>query len=153
MNNDVLREFDDMPLVPPPAPPLRVIGRALRGRCPVCGQGRLFRRLDTLPSCTVCHFHYEREAGYFTNTIALNYTIVGTLLTLIVAPIAYFSPFPVWQMLTGALALAVVLPLLFLLPVRALWLAVDVIVRPPQPVEFTEAAAPEPRTKDHPADP
>ncbi|HLX65100.1 MAG TPA: DUF983 domain-containing protein, partial [Planctomycetota bacterium] len=64
--------------------------RALRLRCPECGESHIFAPLrDTrtlsqwmhpLDSCPRCGYRYEREAGYFLlATWALNYGIVGGL--------------------------------------------------------------------------
>lgn len=129
-----------MDTAPPPdiGPPLGVIGRAVRLRCPVCGVGPLFRGFTALPECSNCHFRFEREAGYFTNSIAFNYIIVGTAITCIIVPLAYFGTFGVRGELILGLGMAVLLPILCLLHVRALWLAVDVIVRPPTAPEFSD---------------
>ena len=42
----------------------KAYGRALRLRCPVCGRGRLFRRMTMLKHCAHCGFRYERDVEY-----------------------------------------------------------------------------------------
>jgi uncharacterized protein (DUF983 family) len=41
-----------------------ILGRGWRGRCPRCGEGRLFRRwLQTYERCAACNLVYEPNAG------------------------------------------------------------------------------------------
>jgi uncharacterized protein (DUF983 family) len=43
---------------------LTVIKRGWRGRCPRCGEGRIFRRfLETFDRCSACHLLYQRDYG------------------------------------------------------------------------------------------
>lgn len=47
-------------------PALRVLGRGLRGRCPRCGQGRLFERWHHLQErCTVCGLELATRDTWF----------------------------------------------------------------------------------------
>ena len=50
-----------------PKPPAEtLIGRALKLRCPRCGQGKLFNGWFTMPErCSHCGFKFERDPGYF----------------------------------------------------------------------------------------
>lgn len=113
-----------------------LIGRALRLRCPVCGQGAMFRGLKQRDACPHCGFRFEREPGYFTNALIVNYTITCLPILLVIAPLAYFSHFTVWTLLGVGLLIAILLPILAFPFSKALWLAVDVLVRVPTPVEF-----------------
>ncbi|WP_375461053.1 DUF983 domain-containing protein [uncultured Enterovirga sp.] len=56
---------------PVPAPPvpsaLEAVFRGVRGRCPACGEGRLFGRfLKVAPSCSACgqDFHHHRADDF-----------------------------------------------------------------------------------------
>ena len=64
--------------------------RALKLRCPECGEHSIFKPLKEtrslndwmhpLEGCPKCGYKYEREPGYFLlSTWALNYGIVGGL--------------------------------------------------------------------------
>lgn len=110
--------------------------RALRLHCPVCGRGRLFRAMTMLPQCPHCGFRYEREAGYFTNTVVVNYAVACLPILFIVAPLAYLRPHDAVPIIGLGFVFAIVLPLLCFCHVRSLWLATDVVIRPPTPAEF-----------------
>jgi uncharacterized protein (DUF983 family) len=121
---------------------VQAFGRAMRLRCPVCGRGRLFRGMTMLARCTHCGFRYEREVGYFTNTVVVNYAIACLPILLIVAPLAYVRPHAIALEIGLGFCFAILLPLLCFRHVRSLWLATDVVVRPPVPVEFDAPGAP-----------
>jgi uncharacterized protein (DUF983 family) len=96
--------------MPPPAKPLRtkLIGleRGCRGRCPNCGEGRLFKAyLKVDPICAHCghdngRYPADDSPPYFT------ILIVGHL---VVAPLLAFPL--IWTLPTG-LMLAIILPTL-----------------------------------------
>jgi uncharacterized protein (DUF983 family) len=113
-----------------------LVWRAMRLRCPVCGQGRMFCGLKSLDTCAHCGFRFEREVGYFTNALILNYTITSLPILLIVAPLAYFSGLSVWTLIIGGLVIALLLPILAYRHSKSLWLAFDLAARPPHPIEF-----------------
>ncbi len=117
--------------------------RAFRLRCPVCGQGRLFRRFTMLTCCAHCGFHFEREVGYFTNTAVINYAVASLPILFIVAPLAYLRPHAIALAIGLGFLFAIALPLLCFRHVRSLWLAIDVLVRPPIAVEFDTLNTPE----------
>ncbi len=113
-----------------------VIWRALRLRCPVCGVGRQFRGLTMRKQCPHCGFFFEREVGYFTNALIVNYTITCLPILFLIAPLAYLEVFSVRVLLTAGLLIAIALPILTFPHSKALWLAFDVLIRPPTAVEF-----------------
>ncbi len=127
---------DDVPPEEPPgdAPATPYIRRALRLRCPVCGEGRLFTGLTMHETCPACGFPFEREPGYWTNAVTLNFMITGGVIVLLVAPLAY-SNLPVPVIVGIGLVLAVVLPLACFRHGKALWLAFDLHIRPPTTFE------------------
>lgn len=48
----------------------------LRQRCPVCLEGVVFKGLFGMHShCPVCGVKYERETGYFLNSMFIGYTV------------------------------------------------------------------------------
>lgn len=108
--------------------------RALRLRCPVCGEGRLFRGMTMHVTCPACGFPVEREPGYWTNAVTLNFMTTGGLAVLLVAPLVY-SGLPVLLVVALGMALAVIFPLLCFRHIKALWLAIDLSIRPPTTFE------------------
>lgn len=129
--------------LPPRASGPTVMRRALRLRCPICGHGRLFRRMTMLPRCVRCGFHFEREVGYFTNTVVINYAIASLPILFIIAPLAYLRPHAIALEIGLGFLFAILVPLLCFRHVRSLWLAIDVLVRPPVAVEFDTDDPPE----------
>src|ERR1700687_1326489 len=93
------------------------IGKGLRGRCPRCGQGRLFQGFLTLrPACERCGLDYDfADAGdgpaVFVILIAGDIVVVAALMTEIV----YQPPFWLHAMLWLPLILIVTLA-----PLRAI---------------------------------
>lgn len=103
-----------------------LIGRALRLRCPACGQGKLFRNwLSMNDPCPGCGRKFDRAPGYLLGAIYFNYGVTALLVV-----IFYFTFFLTGQ-LTGKQLLwtltgfAVLFPLWFFRYARALWIAFD----------------------------
>lgn len=127
------------------------IGRGLRGRCPLCGDGRIFKTyLDHHERCGVCGLRFEREQGYFTGGME-----ICTIAAFLVPIIACFTvgrwihaPDIVW------IALSVAVSLRLYQPTRGLWLAIDLLADPidggPRPPgdESAPRPAPAPRPSE-----
>lgn len=48
---------------------------ALVGRCPGCGQGKLYASFMTVAeTCSSCHIRYERHSGSWTIPVVMGYT-------------------------------------------------------------------------------
>jgi uncharacterized protein (DUF983 family) len=108
-----------------------VFGRALRLRCPRCGEGELFTGWFTMPPrCSFCGIAFEREQGYFVGAIYVNYAV-----TVGIAVMGYLV---LWACTTistaGQLALwvpfVVIFPLWFFRYSRSLWLAIAYLFDP-----------------------
>lgn len=112
-------------------------GRALRLLCPLCGQGRLFAGLFRMHErCSGCGFRFERESGYFLGSIYLNYGVgVGVAIALHLVLAAWLD-WPVSAELAVILPVTVAVGLAGFRWSRALWLAFDLSIDPPQPREF-----------------
>lgn len=82
----------------------------LRGRCPRCRVGDIYRHVLTDPHCPACGLRFEREPGYFVGSMYIGYlfgilslgtlTFVGHLLApgvdlglIVLVAIAIFLPF------------------------------------------------------------
>jgi len=88
---------------------LCALGRGLRGRCPECGEGRLFRRyLKVQEVCQSC----GHENGRYPADDAPPYFTILIVGHLVVAPMLLF-PF-IWQW-PAWMVLALTLPTLFVL--------------------------------------
>jgi uncharacterized protein (DUF983 family) len=108
-----------------------ILGRALRLRCPRCGQRRLFAGWFRMhEACPHCRLHYERAPGYFLGSTYINYGV-----TVIAVMVVYFAlHFGVgWSNTSLAAPLAgfcMLFPLYFFRYARSLWLAIDYYVDP-----------------------
>jgi len=112
---------------PPQRPSLEtLIRRALRLRCPRCGQGELFTGWFSMPErCSECRLKYERAPGYFLGATYINYGLTSVSLTASYF-VLHFGLDLSNRQLAGPLAgFCVVVPLLLFRYARALWLAID----------------------------
>lgn len=103
-----------------------VLVRAVRLRCPRCGEGRLFRGLFQMnESCTACGASFKREQGFYLGSIYINYgaTVIGTgaLYALLVLALGWSHK----AALAACLVAAVVFPIWFFRWARSLLLALD----------------------------
>ncbi len=105
----------------------------LRQRCPVCLRGPLFRSLLGMHKhCPVCGVQFEREHGYFLNSMFIAYAL-GFL---VLVPSAVWLA---WREVSVALfalvivaEMALVWPLIFRYA-RALWMHIDQMLDPRAP--------------------
>jgi uncharacterized protein (DUF983 family) len=103
-----------------------LLGRALRLKCPLCGQGKLFRGwLAMHRECPSCGVKFEREPGFFLGSIYINYGLTA-LVVAIAYPVLLFGGFVVESpLLIASLAFVVLFPLLLFPWARSLWLGFD----------------------------
>ena len=122
-------------------PPLgRRVARAMRLRCPMCGSGGLLDGWSRMkPACPNCGLHPERgEHDFFLGSMMLNLGISEGILALLLVVLAIATwPNVPWGFLQyGGIALMVLAPLAFLPFSRTLWMAFDLLLRPPAPDEL-----------------
>jgi uncharacterized protein (DUF983 family) len=102
----------------------------LTQRCPVCLTGPIFRSLlETHKHCPHCGVHYEREHGFYLNSMFIAYTL-GFL---IILPSAFYlfwieSTVPFFSM-------AIIVEILLLWPLifrysRVIWMHMDQVMDP-----------------------
>ena len=120
-----------------PAPTrLRMLGRSLLKRCPICGTGRLFSRWFRMKErCPGCSYLFEREEGFFLGAYVINLAIAqGAVIFLAVVPLIFrlaadpdasIAPF-----LIGGGIGAIVAPIVFYPWSKTIWTAFDLILRP-----------------------
>ena len=115
-------------------------GRALRLRCPACGQGRAFAtwfRMHT--RCSVCGLHLERgEHGYVVGAYMFNIIAAELVFAAIfIGTLVAMWPEPPWTLLQyGGVALMIGLPVLFYPFSKTVFLAFDLVFRPPTAEDF-----------------
>jgi uncharacterized protein (DUF983 family) len=119
---------------------LRLIGRALRLRCPHCGVRGLFRRwVNARASCPRCHLLLDRgEADYFIGSFTLNF-IVAELAIVVAGGAFVWAVWPdvPWTALEIALvALMIPFPVFTYPFAKLVWLAIDLAIRPPRIGDF-----------------
>jgi uncharacterized protein (DUF983 family) len=115
---------------------LLMFGRALRLRCPNCGQGKPFVSWFRMRSqCEVCGLAFERgEQGYQVGSymfaiVAAELVFAAVFLAIVLAS----WPTPPWSLLQyGGIALMVIVPFLLFPFTKTLFLAFDLIFRPHQ---------------------
>src|SRR5947208_11815222 len=93
-----------------------LLRRALARRCPLCGQGKLFRGwLLMNKECPHCGLKFEREPGFFLGSIYINYGLTAVIVTFAYVFLLLVWRVPETRLLIGAIALTVVCPI-FLFP-------------------------------------
>lgn len=100
--------------------------RGLRRRCPICGQGRIFRtwfRMHT--DCNVCKYNLERPPGYFLGSTYINYGITALTCTASFVVLRFGYGWPRETLLTILLPFCVIFPIVFFPFARSLWLSLD----------------------------
>lgn len=108
-----------------------LFGRGLRLRCPVCGEGRLYRRLFRMSQhCPACGFIYAREPGYFTTAVALNIFLSELITLIVVVPFAASQSLSFLTLLLMGGAIACILPLLFYHHAKSLWMSIEHLFHP-----------------------
>jgi uncharacterized protein (DUF983 family) len=120
-----------MPLGPHVSRAALVLGRAVRLRCPRCGEGPLFTGWFTMPArCSFCGIAFEREQGYFVGAIYVNYAVtvgiavLGYLVLWTRTTISNAAQLALW------IPFVVVFPLWFFRYSRSLWLALAYLFDP-----------------------
>src|SRR5215471_19264363 len=100
--------------------------RAIRLRCPLCGQGRLFRGWFAMhKQCPHCGVLFEREPGFFLGSIYINYGLTALIVAIAYPVLLFKANVPKGQLLAGSLAFTILFPVLLFPWARSLWLGFD----------------------------
>lgn len=104
----------------------KLLSRAIRLRCPLCGGGKMFRGWFKMhDTCSNCGAKFEREPGFFLGSIYFNYGLTA-LIVAIAYPVLMFNKIledGVLMPLT--LGFVAIFPILFFRHSRALWAGFD----------------------------
>ena len=126
--------------------PTRMVLRGLVKRCGRCGARGIFQSYFRLRErCPRCGYRFVREEGAFTGVMLLNITATFVLMFLsLVAPVLWRGisgrdDVPWWPFVLLALGSAVLVPILFYPVAASSWAAIDLAMRPLDPVEQAEA--------------
>lgn len=100
--------------------------RGLRLRCPVCGQGKLFRNWIAMHAhCEQCGLKYERAPGYFLGSIYFNYGVTTVIVVAAFLGFFFTEIVPQSAAFVVLLAFSLLFPLWFFRYARSLWMAFD----------------------------
>ena len=137
------KRTSDSPLQFPSAPQVaRLIGRVARLRCPHCGNGAVMKWTGAVyRRCRGCNFRFERsDESYFSGAMFFG-LLMGEFLygIVLVAVVVAMWPRVPWDTMMWAVPIGMLLAMVVLIPAsRAVWLTVDVLVRPVQPDELLD---------------
>ena len=110
-----------------------MLGRALRKRCPRCGEAAIFRTFGELHErCPRCGLRFEREPGYWVGSMIIN-TIVtfGLILVVLVGGMLVLWPDVPWTgLFVATVAVAGLTPVLFHPRSRTVWMAIEMSYHP-----------------------
>lgn len=107
--------------------------RALRLRCPQCGEGRLFIGWMTMPHhCSHCNFVFERAPGFFLGSTYMNYGFTTISLTVLYMGLHYGLEVSNAVLAPVLMAYCLVVPLILFRYARAWWLAMDCFFDTPE---------------------
>ena len=120
----------------------RLLARTFRRRCPVCGQGPLFRTYFTPHErCAACGFYYVRgneyrREGYFTGAMAIALVITGVVPLVLLFILAVTGRLSAVPFTVGSVLWAILFPIIFYPYCCALWIVIDHLLHPPTPAEL-----------------
>ena len=115
-------------------PTIRTMFRGLTKACPVCGKRRLFRRWFTMVErCPRCDLPFEREQGGFIGAIGANSVLaeIELLISLALSLILMAPQFPWVPLVTINVAVGLFSALFFYPIGKTSWLAISVLMNPP----------------------
>jgi uncharacterized protein (DUF983 family) len=104
----------------------------LRGRCPRCGVGQIFRGQFAMNErCPACDLRFEREQGYFLGAMYFSYALSLPLIGAALLVVSLLLPSVAWEWRVPLAGLAAVpfVPWLFRAS-RILWIHFDRWISP-----------------------
>jgi uncharacterized protein (DUF983 family) len=111
----------------------RLLGRAARRRCPVCGGPIWDGWLTMRTVCPTCGTRLDRgESDHFYGAYMLNFVAAELMAAgVFVVALLVTWPTPPWDaLLWGAIAMAVIAPLALYPVTKTLWIGIDIMMRP-----------------------
>jgi len=103
-----------------------LLWRALRLRCPTCGEGILFRNwISMIDPCATCGRKFDRSPGYLLGSIYFNYGVTALLVVVIYISLFLAKMMSGQQLLVAMTTFSLLFPLWFFRYARGLWIAFD----------------------------
>lgn len=103
---------------------LPAVGHALRGRCPRCGVGPLFRGVYAVhPRCPHCDLPLNTRPGEFTGAAYLNTGLSGIIGAVAAVALLSLTDWPTTLSFGLTVAITLLAALALQRPLRALWAA------------------------------
>jgi uncharacterized protein (DUF983 family) len=105
-----------------------MLWRGLTKRCARCGSSGLFEGWFRMRErCPGCGLLFEREPGYFTGAIAVNFALVAPvfMIVLVIALVATVPDVPVVPVLLVTVPIVAIGPIVCYPVSKTLWVAVD----------------------------
>jgi len=108
---------------------VKTIGRALRLRCPACGNSSIIQKpFHIKHHCDSCHALFKREEGFFVGAILMN-VVVSELIILVVCFFALLLLGADYEnVLVFLFIVGLLFPVLFFHHSWSLWLAFDYLI-------------------------
>jgi uncharacterized protein (DUF983 family) len=103
-----------------------VLSRAVRLRCPRCGEGKLFMRWFHMhETCSDCKLRYEQAPGYFLGSAYINYGVTALIVTIAYVSLHFGASISNRSLVGPLLAFIVLCPLACFRHARSVWIAMD----------------------------
>lgn len=115
-----------------------MVARAFLRRCPICGQGGLFRRWFTMRErCPRCGLRFGQGEGAFLGSISLGYGVAGLAFFVYLGVVlALTLPDPPILVLTLGSAAVILVTILVVFPwSKTVWAAIEVMLHDPEDLD------------------
>lgn len=119
-----------------------MIGRAIRRRCPRCGEPAFESWFRMREHCPSCGHRFEREPGYWVGAVIINTTVTfaGFVLVFTGLVIASWPDVP-WALVMGVtVGVNLVVPIFFYPISKTIWAALELGWHPLEQEEIEAAA-------------
>lgn len=108
------------------------IVRALRLRCPKCGEGKLFAGWFQMhEKCSTCGTDFRREPGFYLGSIYFNYGLTALVVTVTYVGAMIFGYGQSNVLFWSTAVFCVAFPIWYFRYARSLWLSMDHYWDPP----------------------
>lgn len=119
-----------------------MIARAVRRRCPRCGEHAFASWFKMHTDCPGCGLHFEREPGFWVGAVTINTVVIfATFLVTFGGMVLLTWPEVPWAaVLIVTLTINLLVPTLFYPLSKTIWLALELSWHPLEPHEIEMAA-------------
>jgi uncharacterized protein (DUF983 family) len=127
---------------PPPLTTGRLLLRGILRHCPLCGDSNSFESYFRMKErCPRCNFKFDRIEGQRVGALGMNTIVTFATLGVVVVGglIITYPEFDLTVLLPLAIAVALLMPVLFYPFSRTLWNSIDLAMRPITPDDDVDA--------------